>query len=419
MDNKFEPLSGGEVLSVNDSVQFLIGHTTFRAEELAQALRTQLLEHSIGGLTEAKKHWLTEHGIDCEVLRFGAEGWQKGKVRISLEFCPLDGEAEGLEESAIDDTEDDFSVFEEDDDSDLEELALDNDAPTIIETGLTSESDLDFGEALEEDEPVLDLGKEPEVETESELDFGEALEEDEPVLDLGKEPEVETESDLDFGEALEEDEPILDLGKEPEVETESELDFGEALEEDEPVLDLEEEPEVEAESDLDFGEALEEDEPVLDLGEEPEVEAESELDFGEALDEDEPALDLGDTSDEEEAIPIALGGESQEEMDPELVDLGNDIFGQEDQSLDLNGQLNSDSDLDLGSSEEDLDLAELENSIEEELELVEASEKDEEFDLAEMGQDSEDLDIALSGEEEKGKEKEEDNLFDDVWQDIN
>ena len=338
MDNKFEPLSGGEVLSVNDSVQFLIGHTTFRAEELAQALRTQLLEHSIGGLTEAKKHWLTEHGIDCEVLRFGAEGWQKGKVRISLEFCPLDGEAEGLEESAIDDTEDDFSVFEEDDDSDLEELALDNDAPTIIETGLTSESDLDFGEALEEDEPVLDL---------------------------------------------------------------------------------EEEPEVEAESDLDFGEALEEDEPVLDLGEEPEVEAESELDFGEALDEDEPALDLGDTSDEEEAIPIALGGESQEEMDPELVDLGNDIFGQEDQSLDLNGQLNSDSDLDLGSSEEDLDLAELENSIEEELELVEASEKDEEFDLAEMGQDSEDLDIALSGEEEKGKEKEEDNLFDDVWQDIN
>ena len=311
MDNKFEPLSGGEVLSVNDSVQFLIGHTTFRAEELAQALRTQLLEHSIGGLTEAKKHWLTEHGIDCEVLRFGAEGWQKGKVRISLEFCPLDGEAEGLEESAIDDTEDDFSVFEEDDDSDLEELALDNDAPTIIETGLTSESDLDFGEALEEDEPILDLGEEPEVE------------------------------------------------------------------------------------------------------------AESELDFGEALDEDEPALDLGDTSDEEEAIPIALGGESQEEMDPELVDLGNDIFGQEDQSLDLNGQLNSDSDLDLGSSEEDLDLAELENSIEEELELVEASEKDEEFDLAEMGQDSEDLDIALSGEEEKGKEKEEDNLFDDVWQDIN
>ncbi len=74
--------------------------------------------------------------------------------------------------------------------------------------------------------------------------------------------------------------------------------------------------------------------------------------------------------------------------------------------------------LDLGSSEEDLDLAALENSIEEELELVESSEQDEEFDLSEMGQDNNGFDVALSGEQEKGKE-EEDNLFDDVWQDIN
>ncbi|MGB5968112.1 MAG: KGK domain-containing protein, partial [Spirulinaceae cyanobacterium] len=133
MDNKFEPLSGGEVLSVDDSVQFLIGHTTFRAEELSQALRTQILEHGIGGLTEAKKHWLTENGINCEVLRFGANGWQKGKVRISLEFCPSEGEAEDLEESIGSEDESGLSAFEQEDDSDLEELALDADEPTIIE----------------------------------------------------------------------------------------------------------------------------------------------------------------------------------------------------------------------------------------------------------------------------------------------
>ncbi|MGB3694246.1 MAG: KGK domain-containing protein [Spirulinaceae cyanobacterium] len=317
MDNKFEPLSGGEVLSVDDSVQFLIGHTTFRAEELSQALRTQILEHGIGGLTEAKKHWLTENGINCEVLRFGANGWQKGKVRISLEFCPSEGEAEDLEESIGSEDESGLSAFEQEDDSDLEELALDADEPTIIE----------------------------------------------------EEFAVEAESDSNFGDASIEQE-------------ESELDFL---------------PE-------------EEEEPVLDITEEAEMEAESELDFGDAF-----------TEQEEEATPIALGGESQGEIDPELVDLGNNLFGEEEESLDFNGKVTSESDmdidLDLGSNEEDLNLAELENSIEEELELVEASEKDGEFDLAEMEQGNDGFDVALSGEPDK--EKEEENLFDDVWQDIN
>ncbi len=357
MDNKFEPLSGGEVLSVDDSVQFLIGHTTFRAEELSQALRTQILEHGIGGLTEAKKHWLTENGINCEVLRFGANGWQKGKVRISLEFCPSEGEAEDLEESIGSEDESGLSAFEQEDDSDLEELALDADEPTIIEEefAVEAESDSNFGDASIEQE-------------ESELDFL-PEEEEEPVLDITEEAEMEAESELDFGDAFtEQEEPELDFLSE------------------------------------------EEEEPVLDITEEAEMEAESELDFGDAF-----------TEQEEEATPIALGGESQGEIDPELVDLGNNLFGEEEESLDFNGKVTSESDmdidLDLGSNEEDLNLAELENSIEEELELVEASEKDGEFDLAEMEQGNDGFDVALSGEPDK--EKEEENLFDDVWQDIN
>ena len=51
MNNQFKPLDGGEVLLVQDSVRFLIGHSTFRTDEFAKALKQQLIEHGIGGLT--------------------------------------------------------------------------------------------------------------------------------------------------------------------------------------------------------------------------------------------------------------------------------------------------------------------------------------------------------------------------------
>lgn len=39
----------------------------------------------------SNQEWFMD-GIDCEVLKIGAKGWQKGKVKIklevSLEFCP-------------------------------------------------------------------------------------------------------------------------------------------------------------------------------------------------------------------------------------------------------------------------------------------------------------------------------------------
>lgn len=41
--------------------------------------------------------WFSD-GIDCEVLKLGAKGWQKGKVKInfqvSVEFCPDEPEVE-------------------------------------------------------------------------------------------------------------------------------------------------------------------------------------------------------------------------------------------------------------------------------------------------------------------------------------
>lgn len=87
VDNRFEPLENGEVLSVEDTSQILIGHRTFRAGEFSEAIRAQL-EYGLGGWTEEKDGWFSEYGISCEVLRFGAGNWTKGKVRIRLEFSP-------------------------------------------------------------------------------------------------------------------------------------------------------------------------------------------------------------------------------------------------------------------------------------------------------------------------------------------
>ena len=44
---------------------------------------------------KANERWFGE-GIDCEILKIGASGWQKGKIRIktTLEFIPNEPEVE-------------------------------------------------------------------------------------------------------------------------------------------------------------------------------------------------------------------------------------------------------------------------------------------------------------------------------------
>jgi hypothetical protein len=50
-----------------------------------------------GNPNEANYYWFRE-GKDCEILRIGSNGWQKGKLRIkvSLEFCPDEPEVEEI-----------------------------------------------------------------------------------------------------------------------------------------------------------------------------------------------------------------------------------------------------------------------------------------------------------------------------------
>jgi hypothetical protein len=92
MKDRFESLESGEVISIQQDAQVLIGHSTFRVGELNDAIKKQL-EGGTEGWNEAKSAWFSPQGIDCEALRFGSNGWQKGRIRLCLEFCPDDAGA--------------------------------------------------------------------------------------------------------------------------------------------------------------------------------------------------------------------------------------------------------------------------------------------------------------------------------------
>ena len=87
MSDRFESLESGEVVSIQHETQVLSGHRTFRSGELNDAIKSYV-EQAIAGWSEEKNDWFTDRGIDCEALRFGSKGWQKGRIRLSLEFCP-------------------------------------------------------------------------------------------------------------------------------------------------------------------------------------------------------------------------------------------------------------------------------------------------------------------------------------------
>ena len=89
MNDGFEPLESGEVISVQHDTQVLGGHNTFKVGELNNAIKGYL-ESEIPDWNEEKSAWFSRQGIDCEAFRFSSAGWQKGRIRLSLEFCPED-----------------------------------------------------------------------------------------------------------------------------------------------------------------------------------------------------------------------------------------------------------------------------------------------------------------------------------------
>jgi hypothetical protein len=97
MQREFELLNDDEVLYVR-SGRVLIANSTFKVSEFIDALAQAALDQE-EEWTEEQEGWFTERGQRCEVLRFGRQGWQRGRVRIRLEFCPAEERPKLLQES--------------------------------------------------------------------------------------------------------------------------------------------------------------------------------------------------------------------------------------------------------------------------------------------------------------------------------
>lgn len=91
MNNNFERLESDDVISVNSN-RILVNNPTFIVSEFRAALREMTLSY-LKSLYKEQEGWFGE-GINCKILKPGAKGWQKAKVRISLEFCPDEPDVE-------------------------------------------------------------------------------------------------------------------------------------------------------------------------------------------------------------------------------------------------------------------------------------------------------------------------------------
>lgn len=87
MDQEFGLLQDSEVLHVTRG-RILMSNPTFRVNEFLDAL-AQLISDQEDEWTEETEGWFSR-GLECEALRLGNQGWQRGRVRIRLEFCPED-----------------------------------------------------------------------------------------------------------------------------------------------------------------------------------------------------------------------------------------------------------------------------------------------------------------------------------------
>ena len=92
MSDTFEKLEREDVISVY-SGQILVNNRTFTVNEIITALMPIVKEKSGNTWTEDKEQWFRD-GTDCKILKPGAKSWQRGRVRISLEFKPENLEIE-------------------------------------------------------------------------------------------------------------------------------------------------------------------------------------------------------------------------------------------------------------------------------------------------------------------------------------
>lgn len=112
MDNDFGLLGDDEVMFVR-SGRILMANPTFKVSEFLDAL-AQLISEQEGEWSDEREGWFTEEGQTCEVLRFSNQGWQRGRVRIRLEFCPERAPKLLRESPSIQETSGEDDLFRDD-----------------------------------------------------------------------------------------------------------------------------------------------------------------------------------------------------------------------------------------------------------------------------------------------------------------
>jgi hypothetical protein len=354
VDNKFEPLAIGEVLSIDDSALILIGHHTFRVGEFAEAMRTQL-EYNLNGWTQEKDAWFSPDGIPCEVLKFTAGGWQKGRVRINLEFCPQDSEEEENKSPS----------------SPKVEKKVEPTAPVVSDDEFSlDDSPFDSASLGEDIAPAALLDTEPDLGLE-ESPFGSAsLGEDIAPAAL-----LDTEPDLGLEESL--------------LDTETDLGM------EEFPLSVDDEFALETSADSDF--ELEQEVPNAFI-----IESEQKVIIMPAGNEMTTSL--------EDNLDVDLGELSQS-IDQEL-ELVEAPMPSDDELLDL-------AEMSLDGNDE-LDFAELNVSSDQDFPFEEMSVvNDDDLDFGGMSAMGDDFDFPELGLSDESSEEDNDALLDDVWQDIN
>lgn len=92
MSDKFELLDSEEVLSFeierNRNFSIFSLPLTFTIDDFFSNIKSFIINAS--GTYRHKSEKILNDGLEGKALRFGAKGWQKGKVRVRLviEFCP-------------------------------------------------------------------------------------------------------------------------------------------------------------------------------------------------------------------------------------------------------------------------------------------------------------------------------------------
>jgi hypothetical protein len=317
VDNHFEPLAIGEVLSIEESAQILIGHRTFRVGEFADAVKQQM--QSIQGWTKDKDAWFSEEGISCEVLRFTANGWQKGKVRLHLEFCPQDFEEQPKAAAAsvtsaastvpVVDTSDQLNLEDSLLDDDSEQLNLedslldDSDDLNLDDSALTGKDELDsedFATSLD-DEFSLEQPAKTTVVQDEQTPIIVVHQERDVIILPGEDLDFDSMSsslddDLDLGEISQSIDQELELVDAPPASDDELLDLGDMS--------------LDGNDDLDFGEmsAGGDDDFQFD---ELSVGGDDDLDFGEMS---------GGSEDDFQFEDISLGNEPEKKENDSLLD---------------------------------------------------------------------------------------------------